>query len=77
MLERYNLDRQTDRQTDRQILWFCLFAIFLEVVVCNFRTWESISWKSYDLIENDSFSLKDGQYKSLDKPESVNIASNI
>lgn len=46
-----------------------IFAIIVEVVVCNYRTWESVMWNSYDLINNKSFFLKDGQfeYKESDR----------
>lgn len=46
-----------------KILFFVFIAFVTEVVVCNFRTWESIGWKAYNIIEEDMFSLKDGQYE--------------
>lgn len=50
---------------------FCLIAFFIEIGICNFRTWESISWNPSDLIAMDAFLLKDGQYTSFSDNTSV------
>lgn len=49
-------------------------AVFVEVIICNFRTWESMGWTSYDMVENDSFLLKDGQFVTTEADKSSVVA---
>lgn len=49
----------------KSIFFIVLTAVILEVAVCNYRTWQMKDWKPYDMIENNSFQLKDGQHYDL------------
>lgn len=50
---------------NKSIFIVVLTAAILEIAVCNYRTWQMKGWKPYDMMEDNSFQLKDGQHYDL------------
>lgn len=59
-------DRRSEKHHDIVIkLLMCVcIAILIELVICNYRSLESVGWKQYDLMKDSASYLKDGQYKN-------------